>query len=299
MKLGNDNLDISTYSYDDLLKVLHLPIDRPCTIADLGQAKKLVLQMHPDKSHLPSEYFLFYKRALDVVVGLYQQNMKVDQEITESNTTYHHPASKHHTDGVTKTIQKMDPRVFQTTFNSLFETTIQSKPDASKCAWFHEQSQLLDIPVVRSMSDMNRHITTVKEQQKQNTMHVAKYQGVKMLEEVQGSASNWHGEQNEDVEYIASNTFSKLKYDDLRRVHRDETVFAVSERDWVQRENVKTMRQNREAHILPLTKDMQAQEEEDSKKQQWMQREYQSKMQIIENEEKNKRFLSRFLMLKG
>lgn len=87
MKLGNDNLDISTYSYDDLLKVLHLPIDRPCTIADLGQAKKLVLQMHPDKSHLPSEYFLFYKRALDVVVGLYQQNMKVDQEITESNTT--------------------------------------------------------------------------------------------------------------------------------------------------------------------------------------------------------------------
>ena len=120
-----------------------------------------------------------------------------------------------------------------------------------------------------------------------------------MLEEVQGSASNWHGEQNEDVEYIASNTFSKLKYDDLRRVHRDETVFAVSERDWVQRENVKTMRQNREAHILPLTKDMQAQEEEDSKKQQWMQREYQSKMQIIENEEKNKRFLSRFLMLKG
>ena len=31
--------------------------------------------------------------------------------------------------------------------------------------------------------------------------------------------------------YISSDPFSKLKFDDLRKVHKDQTIFAVSERD--------------------------------------------------------------------
>ena len=53
----NLDLDINNYDLNDILNLFKLEIDFDEN--DLKQAKKIVLQTHPDKSRLPSNYFIF------------------------------------------------------------------------------------------------------------------------------------------------------------------------------------------------------------------------------------------------
>ena len=55
----NHNLKIENYSFEELLGLFDLTYN--IDIEELKKAKKKVLMIHPDKSKLPSEYFLFYK----------------------------------------------------------------------------------------------------------------------------------------------------------------------------------------------------------------------------------------------
>ena len=55
------NLNIHMYTLDDLLGLFDLTTR--ISLEDLKRAKKKVLMLHPDKSKLSSEYFLFYKKA--------------------------------------------------------------------------------------------------------------------------------------------------------------------------------------------------------------------------------------------
>ena len=74
------NLNINTYSLDDLLGLFNLSYD--ISMEDLKRAKKVVLMTHPDKSRLPPDYFLFYKKAFDVVVKFYEENNRQNQSMT-------------------------------------------------------------------------------------------------------------------------------------------------------------------------------------------------------------------------
>ena len=55
-----DSLDLNLDNYElaDLLELFKLDYDFGHD--DLKQAKRMVLQTHPDKSKLPKEYFLFF-----------------------------------------------------------------------------------------------------------------------------------------------------------------------------------------------------------------------------------------------
>lgn len=50
-------------------------------------AKKKVLMTHPDKSKLPSEYFIFYKKAFEVVLNFYNENNKQNAEVRDKEYT--------------------------------------------------------------------------------------------------------------------------------------------------------------------------------------------------------------------
>ena len=65
------NLDISKYTFYELLDLFELD-HQNITVEDLKRAKKKVLYMHPDKSRLGPEYFLFYKKAFSVIVNMYE-----------------------------------------------------------------------------------------------------------------------------------------------------------------------------------------------------------------------------------
>lgn len=48
----------------------------------------VVLKMHPDKSRLPSEYFIFYKKAFEVVVDYFNETQKVTKEVPTKEIKY-------------------------------------------------------------------------------------------------------------------------------------------------------------------------------------------------------------------
>ena len=71
---SNHNLDITMYSFKEVLALFDLNDD--FNTNDLKRAKHKVLMTHPDKSKLPAEYFLFYKKAFEIVYHFYEENVK-------------------------------------------------------------------------------------------------------------------------------------------------------------------------------------------------------------------------------
>ena len=64
------DLNLDNYSLDDLLRLFKLRAD--FDDADLKKAKQIVLATHPDKSNLPSEYFVFFSRAFKLLHYVHQ-----------------------------------------------------------------------------------------------------------------------------------------------------------------------------------------------------------------------------------
>jgi hypothetical protein len=111
------NLNIHMYSLDELLGLFELTYNM--TQTELRNAKRRVLMLHPDKSKLPPEYFLFYKKAFEVVVQFYENNNKQNQDMTEEATTYrplNNDLNKATIKKVATVAGEMAPKEFQNKF---------------------------------------------------------------------------------------------------------------------------------------------------------------------------------------
>ena len=229
----NHNLDISTYSFEDILQLFTLD-ENNVTTDQLKKAKKKVLYMHPDKSNLPKEYFLFYKKALDIVVRVYEMNSKVNQ--TVPNNQVYIPEKTHiATNQIENTMKSMSSSQFNSKFNHLFETHSKTRDkDKNKNEWFKNNEYMPPITQIQNKSEMDAAFETYKEKQKSD---MVKYTGVVPICLNGGSSGFYDNDEEEDnASYICADLFSKLKFDDLRKVHKDQTVFSVSEKEF---QNVK------------------------------------------------------------
>ena len=74
------DLNIDNYSLDDILNLFKLDINFDKD--DMLNAKKIVLQVHPDKSRLDKEYFLFFKKAYSLLYKVYNNEKLVYRSIT-------------------------------------------------------------------------------------------------------------------------------------------------------------------------------------------------------------------------
>ena len=107
-------------------------------------------------------------------------------------------------------------------------------------------------------------------------------------------------------EYVGSNIFDKLKYDDLRKVHKDETVFSVSENDITkvkQYNNIDEYKNVRGSQSLDPLNENDSNKLLDNRYQTHVENirrhEQNSIMQTMKNEENNKKFMANFLRLKN
>jgi len=299
------NLNIHMYSLDELLGLFDLSYDM--SIEDLKRAKKKVLMLHPDKSKLSADYFLFYKKAFEIVVQFYENNHKQNQVLTEETTKYKPLSTNDHNKStaqkVSSVVNEMGISNFQKQFNKLFEENmVTKKPDATKNEWFTKEEPIYDIREPVSTQNMGRILDTMK--QKNN--EIIRYQGVQEFSKGSGGANLYDEDEDEDEThtYISTDPFSKLKFDDLRKVHKDQTVFAVSERDiekvpqysgmdHFMRERGKqtlTPLEKQEAERMLLIRDKQFREK-------MMNKEYNASLKSMEYAEKNKTVLSNFLRL--
>ena len=293
------NLDIQKYSFDEILNLFDLTYN--ISTDDLKKAKIKVLQLHPDKSKLSSEYFLFFKKAFDIVYNFYENSHKQDKEVPQDKIEYeptkanelNSSANKH----ITKVIEKMAPEEFQSKFNELFEKNMSNKKSNVDNGWFTSEDSTYKTEEVVTKSNMNDVLNHMKSQQ----TGLVKYNGVQQMYSRGGT--NFYDD-DDGSSYVTSDPFSKLKFDDLRKVHKDETIFAVSERDFHKVPQYSSVEQfNRERNkqdMTPLKKtaaEKMLLDQEQIMKEKMMNKQYQSQLRTQEYEQKNKTVLSSFLQL--
>ena len=299
-------LNIHMYSFDEILGLFDLSYD--ISPEDMKRAKKKVLMLHPDKSKLPPDYFLFYKKALDIVFNYYQNNNKQNQSVTPESTQYKpqtvNDFGKNTDKQITSVIQNMSKTAFQEKFNELFEQNMMQKnTNNQKNEWFHKEDPLFEVNSRVNANNLGQAIESIREK----NQSLVKHQGIQQL--YTGSGTNFYEDEMDDTEndtYVTSDPFGKLKYDDLRKVHKDQTVFAVSEKDYSkipQYKNVEQYNRTRgQQDLTPLEKthaEKMLQEQDRILREKMARKQYESTIRTQKYEEKNKSVLSTFLQLKN
>lgn len=244
---ANHDLNINAYSLDELLDLFQL--DYNMNITDLKQAKKRVLQLHPDKSRLPPEYFLFYKRAYEKIVELYEdldrQNRPMTKEATVYNSEVYGSNGRDSVFEFDKNIKRQidadareSARKFNQKFNDLFEKNMRQAPDPQKNKWFTSEEGDTDAPYKAPESGVSaNNIGRIIEDMKGAAAAAGK--STALIQRARGAREHYHATigaaslydddaTDEDATYISTNNlFGGLKFDDIKKVHRDETIIPV------------------------------------------------------------------------
>jgi hypothetical protein len=298
------NLNIHMYKFDEILDLFGLTYD--ISIDDMKRAKKTVLMTHPDKSKLGPEYFLFYKKAFDMVYQFYENQQKVNAQVPTEEEKYkpfNQSAFDKSTNQNIKTkINKMTSNEFQHKFNQLFEENMSTKPDPTRNEWFTKDDATFKIDETVTKNNMGQVFEKVKTQQA--SMGLTNYRGVENLYVNSGTGSKLYDETDSDNQYVECDPFSKLKFDDLRKVHKDQTVLSVSESDYRNVPKFSSVdqysRERNKQTLTPIEKqdaERMLSLQEKNYKEAIMRKEYEANLKSYQYAEKNKAILSNFLHL--
>jgi hypothetical protein len=296
------NLDINTYSLEEIFGLFDLNYN--LTEDSMRAAKKKVLMIHPDKSRLPANYFLFYKQAYEVVLNIYKQKSKFNDGANSAPQQYNPNVEQHATIGNNEQAN-MDANISKkfsnTKFNELYDQNMVRKPDTSRFDWFKRDEPVMDDFSKRQVNPKNMGSELEAIKQKQSALMV--YKGVQEMQS--GGGTSYFEDDEETNEYVACDVFSKLKFDDLRKVHKDQTVFAVSESDFNKRPQYKTVdqfvRERDAGGSAPLSKAEAAsllERQQKEKEQMIMNKQHRDYMLQKEYEEKQKSVRAAFLQLR-
>lgn len=293
------NLDINTYSLEEIFSLFDLNYN--LTEDSMRAAKKKVLMIHPDKSRLPANYFLFYKQAYEVVLNIYKQKSKTNGEAPKQ---YNPNVEQHATIGNNEQAN-MDANISKkfsnSKFNELYNQNMVRKTDTSRFDWFKRDEPEIDDFSKRQVNPKNMGSELEAIKQKQAALQV--YKGVQEMQS--GGGTSYFEDDGESNEYVACDVFSKLKFDDLRKVHKDQTVFAVSEADFNKRPQYKTVdqfvRERDAGGSAPLSKIEASnllERQQKEKEQLIMNKQHRDYMLQKEYEEKQKSVRAAFLQLR-
>ena len=289
------NLDIESYTLRDLCGLFDLDTDN-ITHEGLKMAKKKVLMMHPDKSRLGPEYFLFYKKAFDVIIMMYDNVTKMSQTVEDQE--YVPEKSAVSNKEMRKNIQNISKDTFHKQFNEIFEKHGSKTIDKSKNDWFTSTDALYDTHDTDSVLKINGSIDRIKERQQKLTV----YKGVNPLMSYGGNGL--YDDDGDNIEYHECDPFSKLKFDDLRKVHKDQTVIGVRESDMAsvaQYRNVDEFQKARHVgDIKPMRRshaESMIHEQERALQERMRQKKYQSELTTLRHIETNKTVMANFLKL--
>lgn len=225
----NFDLNINNYNFNEILQLFDLNVGTEISVENLRTAKSKVLSMHPDKSKLSSEYFIFYKRAFEFIFHYYQSQptVKMNSIIDNNDIKYDTNCDTRRIKEIKKQLNKIDKTQFNKYFNDLYNANMidneQLKKREERNSWFTELSS--------QNSDVNAHKSTnvntcIEEFKKIKTEEqICKYNGIQCDNHTFGSMIYDNDEENDS--YIYCDPSSKLLFDDLRKVHKNESVFNI------------------------------------------------------------------------
>jgi hypothetical protein len=291
------------YKLNELLDLFGLTYD--ITIDDLKRAKKVVLMTHPDKSKLSPEYFLFYKKAFDIIVQFYENQTKQERAIPKEEIKYQNMNpngyDKSSSNKIMNTINEMSKNDFQQRFNQLFEENMTQKPNPTRNEWFTQDEAIYRAPENINSKNMGQVFQRFKDEN--SNQMLSKYRGVENLT-IQTGSGFYEDDNDQDDQYVCSDPFSKLKFDDLRKVHKDQTIFVVSEHDYQKVPQFSSVdhyvRERNKESMTPLEKEkaeLMLSQQDRQYRETMMKKEHAAKLKSMEYEQKNKIVLGNFMRL--
>lgn len=210
------DLDISNYSLDDILNLFN--IDKNFNNGDLANAKKIVLKMHPDKSKLDKEYFIFFLKAYKLLYKVYEFKNKAVQEDEDYDTGLIDEDLENKE--VWQLLSKDDN--FNEIFNEMFERNNFHNKNDGYDDWLKEDN--IKYGEASNMSEVNKII----KEEKQNLRQLIN------IDEIQDYKTNMGSLLVDNQGNYGSDMFSKLKYDDVKTVYT-ESVIPVTDEDYKSR----------------------------------------------------------------
>ncbi len=229
------DLDINNYDLDSLVALFKIPIH--FEEHHLKQAKKTVLAMHPDKSNLDKEYFLFFSKAYKIIYNIYQFKTKsTTRKVEEYNKLKYADTQDEKEYDKQQVINKLtQSKHFIKTFNEMFDKHYTQK-DHGYGEWLTSQEDIHNV----SQEDFN----TLKE----------KTRSIVIRQEVEGVdiyAGDILGADTVD------NGYGTNQYEDLKYAYTDALVLGVDERDF--KDGYTSLDQLKQArhsqNVVPLTKE--------------------------------------------
>ena len=231
------DLDINNYGYAELLTLFKLESDYG--EEELKDAKKIVLKMHPDKSKLPSEYFLFFSKAFKTLVQIHEFKNKSEKKMDAKNVKEYKEMIQivpKKGDENSRALKKFvesndmtDPIKFNKWFNSQFEKVVPGLDDDGYEEWFKNNQGLEEDNQDQNQSSEKKTKEEIFASKKARAKSVIKYEGVQEMYANGLGASALYGSSSE--EGYNSGLFDTLSYQDLKQSHI-ETVIPVSDEDY-------------------------------------------------------------------
>ena len=241
------DLDIDNYSLDDLLDLFK--IDSIDNEDNLVKAKTITLKMHPDKSGLDKEYFLFFSKAYKTLYQLYiiqdktrQKGQNIDYENYKETIN---KDNKIILDKISK--KKSSTRDFNEWFNREFES-MKLKDEYTEHGYGEWMLSNEDVEenneACNSLDKMHNNI----EKKRQQLCQIVKKQDI--FEYNNGAYCDIG---NNAPENYSSEMFSSLPFQDLKQAHT-ETVMAVDEKSALDRQySLDSIKKERGMKISPIS----------------------------------------------
>lgn len=254
------DLDIKNYNLRELLDLFHLPYN--FTKQDLKQAIKIVYKMHPDKSGLDKEYFMFFRKAYGMIRQVYEfRANKTKSVVYEStiNSTEKQKEEKQIIENITTMHSSEDKQQFHTWFNKMFDNVkISDDADDGYGNWFKSSSNGNENDHNDERLSQHERENKIMQKKQQLKNEIVVHQDIEEM----NSGSNQYSLTRERQDYYGSDIFSKLRYDDLKKAHT-ETVVPVTEQDFHNKEKFNSLdeyRQHRTQQSSVPISDQQAKE---------------------------------------
>jgi len=213
------DLNIENYELTDLLNLFKLEFD--FSADDLKQAKKSVMQSHPDKSGLDKKYFLFFSSAYKIIFSIHEFRHKSANKQSTVYTVEKDEAKE-------LLLKKMQTQPnFNKVFNELFEKhKINDDENETGYGDWLKSEDNMDTRTT-TMGQMNASF----EQKKKEVKELMPYHEV---EETGIDSSNHFDLTRDKPTYYSSALFSHLQYEDLKKAHV-ESVVPITNEDYLAR----------------------------------------------------------------
>lgn len=308
--------DIKLYSLEGLCDLFGIADIHAMSAQELMLCKKKVIQLHPDKNpSLPKEVFLFYKAALDRIAEIFRCINRASE--TQTSVASHSGDYGNVKTKIKEAKTAKEQREFNEKFNQLYEKNMdmgaqERERSRAENEWFYETPTEDTCGVkVNRVGEIAEAMESIREKSipkevGHGSLGLVDLTRVKELTSGGKYASSSCDSQSESVSECSEEVFGKLCYASIKRVHRDQTICPISEREVASRpkrsvNDLKALRsQKKDLYLAPSQeKEVISQWERNklAETRNMTERQYADRLRSDEFKEKNDLILSNFLFL--